>query len=377
MLAAADGQDLDSLAAAAAVLRRRGRVQEAHSLASLALGSIAVGDSDDARARLEYFLASISRELGMAVEATAGFEALVDRPGIPPAYAGGALFHLASLRVDAGDSRAAVTLLRRCLALVPDHRAAAALLTALVPGAAVTPVAAAPLGAYQRRDVLDPLPYAAPWPALQCTSGRIDIHTLAVRWIRESHLRGHYLEFGVGLGRSAIAAIRAQQRDDADTVREFFLFDSFEGLPQLQGRDAGSTQFHAGQFAASEHEVRARLEAHGLDDLSRVHFVPGLFESSLAAFDTRRFGGEPAAVVHVDVDLFESARTVLSFITPHLQQGTLLLFDDWNAFAASNDHGERAAVREWLARERSIEIERWLDYGWHGRAFILHKRTND
>jgi hypothetical protein len=229
---------------------------------------------------------------------------------------------------------------------------------------------------YQRRDSLDPLPYSELWPALQCTSGRIDIHTLAVRWVRESHLRGHYLEFGVGTGRSAIAAIRAQQRDDADTVRQFFLFDSFKGLPTLRGRDAGSTQFHEGQFAATEDEVREKFKAHGLTDLSRVHFVPGLFDASLPAFDTSRFGGEPAAIVHVDVDLFASARDVLSFVTPHLQQGTLLLFDDWNAFAASNDHGERAAAREWLARETSIEIERWLDYGWHGRAFIVHKRSN-
>ena len=223
-----------------------------------------------------------------------------------------------------------------------------------------------------RRDALDPLPYDAAWPSLRSASGRVDIHALAAFWVRESKLVGHYLEFGVGAGRSAVAAIRAHRRENPQAVPTFFLFDSFAGLPPLTGRDAGSTQFHAGQFAFTRDAVRDLLRAHGAWDAARVRFVEGWFEHSLPAFDRAAFGDLPAAVVHVDVDLHTSAARVLEFVTPHLQQGTMLLFDDWSAFAASWDHGERAAVREWLERHPHVALEGYAKYGWHGEAFVAH-----
>ncbi|HUK61730.1 MAG TPA: hypothetical protein VLV15_00310, partial [Dongiaceae bacterium] len=66
-----------------------------------------------------------------------------------------------------------------------------------------------------RRDPLDPLPYDAAWPSLRSATGRVDIHALAAFWVRESGLVGHYLEFGVGSGRSAVAAIRAHRRENS------------------------------------------------------------------------------------------------------------------------------------------------------------------
>ncbi len=226
---------------------------------------------------------------------------------------------------------------------------------------------------YVRMDALDPLPYDQAWPSLRSAWGRVDVHTLAAFWVGESHLRGHYLEFGVGAGRSAVAAIRAHRRTNPDAVPTFLLFDSFEGLPALTGRDAGSTQFHAGQYAFGLDEVRATLEGHGVWDPQRVHLVPGFFEDSLARFDRARLGGLGAAVVHIDVDLHASARVVLDWVAPLLQQGTLLMFDDWNTFSASWAHGERAAAREWLEAQPGLNLESYAKYGWHGEAFLVHR----
>lgn len=223
-----------------------------------------------------------------------------------------------------------------------------------------------------RRDALDPLPYDAAWPSLRSATGRVDVHALAAFWVRESRLEGPYLEFGVGAGRSAVAAIRAHQRENPETVRRFFLFDSFRGLPALEGPDACSRQFHEGQYAFDAGHVRETLRAHGVWRPARVKLIEGFFEESLPRFDTAEFGGRRATVVHVDVDLHASARTVLEFVTPHLQQGTVMLFDDWNAFSASWRHGERAAVREWLDAHPHLALERWAKYGWHGEAFLVH-----
>lgn len=222
-----------------------------------------------------------------------------------------------------------------------------------------------------RRDELDPLPYHVEWPSLRSATGRVDVHSLVSFWVRESKLRGHYLEFGVGAGRSAVAAVRAHRRDNPESVPRFFLFDSFEGLPTLEGRDADSNQFEKGQFAFGVEAVAEKLRQHGVDD-AEIVLVPGYFDDTLPTFDKSSFEGLGAAVVHVDVDLYGSARTVLGWVTPLLQQGTVILFDDWNTFTARNTHGERAAVREWLAEHPEIELESYVKYGWHGEAFLVH-----
>lgn len=188
-----------------------------------------------------------------------------------------------------------------------------------------------------------------------------------------SHLRGPYLEFGVGAGRSAIAAIRANARYNPDAVGSFFLFDSFEGLPPLEGPDAGSTQFHEGQFAFTVEQVRDRMRQHGVEPGARVRFVPGFFERSLPGFDRSEFAGEQAAIVHIDVDLYTSTLEVLHFVTPLLQEGTIILFDDWNAFTARWTKGERAATRRWIDEHPEISLESYARYGWHGEAFIVQR----
>ena len=225
---------------------------------------------------------------------------------------------------------------------------------------------------YTRIDELDPLPYETGWPSLRCVTGRVDVHSLVAFFVREQRFHGHYLEFGVGAGRSAVAAIRAHRRYNPEGIERFFLFDSFQGLPKLEGPDAGGRVFEQGQFAYSEADVRAKLDLHGVWDERRVHLVPGFFEQSLPAFDLARLGGLPATVVHVDVDLYESTRTVLDFVFPHLRQGSIILFDDWNCFDASWRHGERAATREWITANRGVNLESYARYGFHGEAFLVH-----
>lgn len=225
---------------------------------------------------------------------------------------------------------------------------------------------------YQRVDELDPVPYECAWPDLRSISGRVDVHSLVAFFVSAQQVRGLYLEFGVGSGRSAVAALRANRRYNPEGVEQFFLFDSFEGLPALTGPDEGSVNFHEGQFAFSQDDVRRQLETRGVWNPERVHLVPGFYDRSLPAFDVSRFRGLHAAIVHVDVDLYESARQVLAWVTPFLRQGSILLFDDWNMFDASWRHGERAAAREWLGANPGFNLESFAKYGFHGEAFILH-----
>jgi O-methyltransferase len=226
---------------------------------------------------------------------------------------------------------------------------------------------------YQRKDELDPLPYTEEWPSLRSAFGRVDIHSLAAFWVSANKISGPYLEFGVASGRSAISAIRANTRYNRETVKNYFLFDSFEGLPKLEGVDKDSNQFKQGEFAFSEAEVIAKLKSHNVHDDSSVHMIKGYFKESLKKFDLNTYGYKKAAIVHIDVDLYESCREVLNHITPYVQIGMIILFDDWNAFQASESKGERRAAFEWLRKNARIKMTEYAKYGWHGAAFIINK----
>ena len=60
------------------------------------------------------------------------------------------------------------------------------------------------------------------------------------------------------------------------------------------------------------------VNEHKVWDEKRITMIPGYFDKSLPAFDTSVFGRHTASVVHIDVDLHESTRQVLDFVTPFL-----------------------------------------------------------
>src|SRR3989442_413196 len=65
--------------------------------------------------------------------------------------------------------------------------------------------------------------------------------------------------------------------------------------------------------------------------------------------------GRRRYVVHIDCDLYESARVVLGWLEPVLATGSVLIFDDWFSFENEPDpdqHGERRAFGEWPDRGR-------------------------
>ncbi|ALK09521.1 TylF/MycF/NovP-related O-methyltransferase [Blastochloris viridis] len=225
-----------------------------------------------------------------------------------------------------------------------------------------------------RTDQLDPLLYGDEWPSLRSATGRVDVHSLAAFWARESKVPGHYFEFGVGAGRSAVSALRAAAKHNLNI--EFHLFDSFEGLPPLEGLDADSRQFQQGQFSFGVDQVKEFLRQHDVHALAPIHF----YKTWFSALDTIEI--DPAiraAIVHIDCDLYSSALQVLNFIGPRLESGTILLFDDFNAFNASNDRGERRALSDWIDQINNdpaspmAELTPYVSYGWHGQGFIFNR----
>ncbi|MEM8864350.1 MAG: TylF/MycF/NovP-related O-methyltransferase [Planctomycetota bacterium] len=185
-------------------------------------------------------------------------------------------------------------------------------------------------------------------------------------------LLGDYLEFGVFQGGAFIHSFkRAAER--IPTMR-FFAFDSFEGLPELKGRDEQG-EFHEGQFACSEPDFRRRLAAADVDE-RRVVTVPGWFDKSLTDEVKTNHQLHVASIAFIDCDLYESCVPVMEFLTSLVRQGSILIFDDWHNFRGDASRGVQLATQEWLDANPSFSLTPWFDFSHHGKAFIVNVKSN-
>jgi hypothetical protein len=85
---------------------------------------------------------------------------------------------------------------------------------------------------------------------------------------------------------------------------------------------------------------------------------------------------EKVSVAHIDCDLYQSTVEVLEGLHRGscLQDGTILLFDDWNCNKANPNFDERRAFREFLENQNEFSVTPWFTYGWYGAAYILHAK---
>ncbi len=109
----------------------------------------------------------------------------------------------------------------------------------------------------------------------------------------------------------------------------------------------------------------------------KVVIVSGSYEVSLGEEKDKTrelLGPTKAALVHIDCDVEVPAKLALDFVTPYLQQGTLLLFDEYDLNGADNKKGERAALRAWLNEHPEFDVEPYRCYHTAARSFIVHRQ---
>ncbi|MBN2311802.1 MAG: hypothetical protein JXR94_22680, partial [Candidatus Hydrogenedentes bacterium] len=165
---------------------------------------------------------------------------------------------------------------------------------------------------------------------------------------------------------------RAAARRAWERMR-FIGFDSFEGLPAPEGVDAGAPDLPKGKFDCSEPAVRGNIAAAGVP-MEKVVTVPGWYADTLTPATREQLSLEAAAIVHIDCDLYESAKRVLDFVTPLLCEGAILIFDDWYCFKGNPDLGEQRACREWLDQNGVWTLHQYQKEGPWANSFIVGRR---
>jgi hypothetical protein len=205
------------------------------------------------------------------------------------------------------------------------------------------------------------------------TQGGVKAIDSAIDYLASNGPSGDYYEFGLYRGYTFWYAQHAADRAGLAGMR-FFGFDSFAGLPDVQGQDRRAGVFISGDYSCTREEVERFVSSHGFD-WSRATLVEGFFDSSLTAERKLQYRMGPAALVLVDCDLYQSTVPVLAFLADVLQDGTVILFDDWYCFAGAPDRGEPRAFAEFLEAHPEWRAEWLKDYPVYGKVFVMRRGT--
>lgn len=142
-----------------------------------------------------------------------------------------------------------------------------------------------------------------------------------------------YLEFGVAGGWS-INIISATLPD-----KIIYGFDSFEGLPE---------DWH-GNYLKGYFDLKGKLPK--VND--NVQLVRGFFNETLPAF--LKDHPQKCAFIHVDCDIYSSAKTVFGLLKDRIVSGTVIEFDEYFNYPGWQN-GEYKAFMEFLT-ETGLEFE--------------------
>lgn len=188
---------------------------------------------------------------------------------------------------------------------------------------------------------------------LTCETNRIGKllnHLEIYKMIR--NLPGAIIEFGVYKGTSLVRLLSFRDLLETQSSRKVVGFDIFGKFPdnlELEADRNFVEKFEgAGGFGISKEELDFHLKEKGF---SNYELVAGDILSTLPEFLERN----PAlkiSLLHIDVDVYEPTKFILSHLWEKLVSGGILMLDDYGTVA-----GETKAVDEFF-KDKNILIEK-------------------
>ena len=138
----------------------------------------------------------------------------------------------------------------------------------------------------------------------------------------------------------------------------FFGFDSFEGIPEY---------WNGNPIGAFSQKKMPKVPAN-------VQFKIGLFDDTLPGFLEEHDG--PVSFLHVDCDLYSSTVTIFKALGTRLQEGAIVLFDEYYNFPRWREH-EFKAFQEFVA-DSGVKYEyiAWSATGQQTAVRILKNPLN-
>ena len=182
------------------------------------------------------------------------------------------------------------------------------------------------------------------WSVFKPADPRTQVSTLlCFDWLQERDLLEgtDYFEFGIFRGFN-LWFVQAYAKARGLTNMRFAGFDSFFGLPPVEGIDAGGS-FKEGGFSSYREEVETYYKRYGVD-WDKTMLVQGFYEDSLNNQTIEKFKLRKCALCVIDCDLYSSTVSVLNFVAPLLADTSVLYFDDWIDFWSVRREGRTKSI---------------------------------
>ena len=205
----------------------------------------------------------------------------------------------------------------------------------------------------------------------------------AIRFINYEMIEGDIFEFGVYTGRS-LALLQIAHEEyvgtsihKIDFSRDFIGFDSFKGLFKTnhpRWKDGLFSINHSWHPTIAKGEIVTKekvLEFFTILKLKAPVIIEGDFEKSVKNF----FAGyhNKAAIVHIDCDTYEGTKLILENMKNFLQEGTVIMFDDWFNYKGNPHKGEAGAFHDFKNNCKEFQFVDYFNYGTFCKAFIVVK----
>lgn len=182
-------------------------------------------------------------------------------------------------------------------------------------------------------------------------------------------LNKHWLEFrSIG----DLQNIKIRYDEDYLASKRFFAFDSFMGLPFSKDPDK-PIHFVEGAYAASEEDLLCNLKKHGFD-ISKLVVSKGWYHQTLTTSFKSTNELRKASLIYIDCDLRESAIPVFNFISDLIQDGTVILIDDFFRYNGHPLKGVRGAFNEWKQNTPNIVVTELSRCCGNRVAFVCNSR---
>jgi O-methyltransferase len=169
-----------------------------------------------------------------------------------------------------------------------------------------------------------------------------------------SEVPGAVLEVGVWRGGTgALMAWRAASLGMPETV---YLGDTWEGIVKTGPSDI---YYHDGKHDDTSRAIVEKLVADM--QLTNVELLQGIFPDDTGD----RVEDQTFRLVHIDVDVYQSAKDVLEWAWPRLSEGGVVIFDDYGCPATPG-------VTEFVNEHRG-RSDRFLVHNLNGHAIMVKR----
>jgi len=159
---------------------------------------------------------------------------------------------------------------------------------------------------------------------------------------------GDIVEFGCYSGTTSLFIRRLLDERGESNKRLFYVYDSFEGLPEKTKQDASvaGDQFKAGELTVSKKQFLQNFRATNLrPPIVRKGWFNQLTDSDVP---------EQIAFAFLDGDFYDSIMDSLKLVWPRMAKGGAVLVDDYGRDALP---GAERAVRDFFGSNTNVRVE--------------------